>query len=482
MLDLRPVAYIIGRLLVVFGALMLAPAALDLALRNGNGEGFLVAAFVTLGFGGLTALTTRNGLGKGLGTRDAFLLTFCIWVLVPLFGALPFMLGAPQLSLTDAYFEAVSGITTTGSTVIIGLEGYPEGMNLWRGMLNAMGGLGIAFLAMIFLPVMRVGGMQFFRTEGFDTLGKVLPRASDIALSLLWVYAGLIVICALVYLVLGMTPLDAAVNAMASIATGGFSPRDASFGAYPGAGEYAGTLFMLLGVFPYIRYVQLVRGDVGPLWRDPQVRAFLRWVAYAVVAVTAWRVWQVGGPVEPVFRDALFNLVSIMTGTGFFSGSFAGWGGFALLVAFVLGVIGGCSGSSTGALTVFRVQVLGSAILSQVRRINSPNRVEPVRYAGRAVDQDTQSALIMFVTTYILLIGVLSAAMTFAGVDTISALFGVWTSIGNIGYGIGPLVAPTGTFIDFPTVAKWILIFTMLIGRLSLLAVLVLFLPRFWRA
>ncbi|MGB8814488.1 MAG: potassium transporter TrkG, partial [Paracoccaceae bacterium] len=216
MIDLRPVGYIIGRLLLLLGLLMLIPASLDWVLDTGNAEGFLKSSLFTSGAGGMMVLSMRNAVGQGLSTRLAFLLTFGIWTLVPMFGALPFILGAPGMSFTNAYFEAVSGITTTGSTVIIGLEGYPEGMNLWRGMLNWLGGLGIAFIAMIFLPVMRVGGMQFFRTEGFDTLGKILPRASDIALSLLAVYTGLTVICALTYLAIGMTALDATVHAMAS--------------------------------------------------------------------------------------------------------------------------------------------------------------------------------------------------------------------------------------------------------------------------
>lgn len=481
MLDLRPVGYIVGRLLVLLGLFMLIPMALDYIHDNGNAEGFAQSALFTVGAGGLLVLTTRNGAGVGFDTRLAFLLTFSIWILVPMFGALPFIIGAPQMPFTDAYFEAVSGITTTGSTVIVGLEGYPEGMNLWRGMLNWLGGLGIAFIAMIFLPIMRVGGMQFFRTEGFDTFGKVLPRATDIALSLLGVYAGLTALCMLTYSAVGMTALDAVVHAFATVATGGFSPADASFGKYPGAGEYAGALFMILSGMPYIRYVQMVNGQTGAVWSDPQVRAYLGWMAIAILLATLWRVVTTGDAIEPTFRDATFNLVSIFTGTGFFSGSFASWGGFGLLVAFIVGFIGGCSGSSTGALSVFRVQLVVAAVASQVKRVVSANRIEPVRYAGRTVDQETIGGLMLFVTSYILLTGVMSVGMTLTGVDTESALFGVWTSLGNIGYGFGPLVAPTGTFIDFPVAAKWILILAMLLGRLSLLAVLVIFLPQFWR-
>jgi trk system potassium uptake protein TrkH len=326
-----------------------------------------------------------------------------------------------------------------------------------------------------------VGGMQFFRTEGFDTLGKALPRATDIARALLSVYAGLTILCILTYLALGMTMLDAIVNGAATIATGGFSPSDLSFGKYPGAPEYAGAVFMLLGSLPYIHYVQLVSGKSGPLLGDPQVRAILLWLLVAVGVIICWRVVTSDMGAEPAFREALFNLSSILTGTGFFSGTFAGWGSFALAVAFILGLIGGCSGSSSGALSVFRVQLAGRAIAAQIAVIHHPDRVAPVRYGGRSVEVDTINALMLYITGYILTIGVMSVGMTLVGVDTVSALFAIWTSLGNIGYGFGPMVQATGTFRDFPDAAKWMMIVTMLMGRLGLLAIFVLILPRFWR-
>jgi trk system potassium uptake protein TrkH len=481
MIDLRPISHVVARLIVMLGVMMLGPAVVDLAAQDGNAPAFFEASLITTCLGALTALATRNAAAGRLDIRQAYLLTLLIWLFLPGFATLPFMIGAPHLGFTDAYFEAVSGITTTGSTVIVGLDHLPAGINLWRGLLNWLGGLGIAFVAMIFFPVMRVGGMQFFRTEGFDTFGKILPRAADLALSLLGVYLGLTLVFALVYHAVGMTLLDATIHAFATIATGGFSGRDASFGTYPGAGEYAGAVFMLLSGIPYVRYVQLLSGNSQPLWQDPQVRAYLRWIATAILAVTLWRVATVGGPIEPIFRDAAFNLVSIFTGTGFFSGGFSGWGGFALVVAFTFGFIGGCSGSSTGALSVFRVQVALAAIAAQLRQITSPNRIAPLRYDGRAVETDTLSGVMMYVTTFVLLTGVLSICLAVAGADMFSALFAVWASLGNIGYGFGPMVADTGTFVDFNMASKWILIVAMLLGRLSLMALLLLVMPRFWR-
>lgn len=481
MLDLRPIGYITGLLIAVLGLLMLIPASVDWVTGSDDAEVFLTSALFATSVGGFTALATRNSLGASLSIRQAFLLTISTWLLVPFFGCIPFMQGATDAGFVDAYFEAVSGITTTGATVLVGLDDLPLGLNLWRGMLNWLGGLGIAFVAMIFLPVMRVGGMQFFRTEGFDTLGKVMPRATDISMSLLGVYAGLTLASILTYLAVGMLPIDAVVNGMASIATGGFSPSDASFNKYPGGpAEYAGALFMILGSLPYIRYVQMVNGTPRAIFRDSQARAYLRWLAYAVLTVTLWRVATTGSALEPTFRQSLFNLTSIMSSTGFFSGDFAIWGSFSVVVAFVIGTIGACSSSSAAGLTVFRIQVTLAAIAAQLRLISAPSRISPVKYDGRTVDDETMNSIIMYVCAYILLIGVLSIMMTLVGVDTESALFAVWTSLGNIGYGYGPLVERTGTFIDFPEEAKILMIIAMLMGRLALLAVFVLVLPRFW--
>ncbi len=482
MIDLRPIVYVVGRILIVLAILMLAPAIIDHRAGLANGRDFLQCAILTGSLGALLSVATANALGKGLNARQAYLMTVAIWGFVPLFGALPFMLGEPHLSLTDAYFEAVSGITTTGSTVIVGLDKLPAGMNLWRGMLNWLGGLGIAFVAMIFLPVLRVGGMQYFRTEGFDTFGKALPRANDIARQLLIVYSGLTIACVTTYSLIGMTPLDAVVNGFASIATGGFSPSDISFSKYSGLAEYAGAVFMILGSLPYIRFVQLINGQATPLWRDSQVRAYLRWIAYAVIAVTVWRASTSDMPLETIFRESLFNLVSIMSSTGFFSGTFSSLGSFMMVVAFVIGVIGACSGSSAAGLSVFRVQIALAALSAQIRQIAMPSRVVMVKYDGRNVEDDVLNSLILFLSGYVVLLGVMTVAMTVFGVDGMSALWGVWTSIGNIGYGLGPLVARTGTFVDYPDAAKWIMTLAMLLGRLGMLAILVVVIPQFWRS
>jgi len=481
MVDFRPVAYVIGRILIVLAILMLAPAIIDWRAGLENGIAFLQSAAITGVVGGALTLSTGNALGRALDTRQAYLLTAGIWFLVPFFAALPFWIGAPGLNLQYAYFEAVSGITTTGASVISGLADLPLGISLWRGMLNWLGGLGIAFIAMIFLPLMRIGGMQFFRTEGFDTFGKILPRATDIAQQLLIIYLILTVSAVVVYLVLGMPTFEAVVHGMTTVATGGFSTNDDSFTSYNAPIQYAAALFMFLASLPYIRFVQMLNGTVMPLWRDAQVRAYARWLGMAVISVAVWRFWTTSIGIEEAFRQSLFNLTSIMSSTGFGTSTFAGWGGFMLVVAFVIGIVGACSGSSAAGLSVFRVQLVVAVLKREIRRIANPSAVDPIRYQGRPVEDDVLNALILFVSSFILLLGVFTVALTLMGVDPVSALFGVWTTLGNVGYGFGPLVERTGTFIEFPPGAIALMTLCMILGRLGLLAILVMVLPSFWR-
>lgn len=291
---------------------------------------FLQAGVITGLTGTVLALACANGAGRGLTLPQSFVLTTGTWIALPAFGALPFVLGALDVDYVDAMFESVSGMTTTGTTVFVGLDALPAGTDLWRGILQWIGGLGIVIVAMIFLPVMKVGGMQFFRSEGFDTLGKILPRALDISSALIQVYVALTLACAVVYFSLGMTGFDAVVHALTTVSTGGFSSSDASFGKYLGAPEWAAVCFMLLGSLPFIRFVQLMQGQAGPMWRDVQVRAYLRWNAYAILAVLAYEVFTRKAPVLTTLRESAFNIVSTFSGTGYASVDLTAWGPFPL--------------------------------------------------------------------------------------------------------------------------------------------------------
>lgn len=482
MFDIRPPLRIVAQVLVVTGAAMLLPAAVDAVAGNDNWRAFVTASVLTMLVGAITALSCQSAQRKpGLSLRQAFLMTASGWILVAGFATLPLIWGAPGLNFTDAYFETVSGITTTGATVIVGLEHLPPGANLWRGLLNWMGGLGFSFLALVFLPYLRVGGMQFFQTSGFDTMGKVLPRAHEIAGSLMRFYIGLTLVIYVTYHGFGMSSLEAAVHAFSTVSTGGLSTQDRSFAAYQGNAEYAAALFMILAGMPFIRFVQLLQGTPKPMLQDWQVRTYLCIIVIVVALTTAWRLATQGGNFEPVLRSSLFNMVSILTGTGYSSGDVASWGGFVMALAFIAGMIGGCTSSTSASISVFRWQIAVLAIRRQIQQLYSPSRVVKLRYQGREVGPEVLDPTIAFFTAFVLLFGLMSALLAISGVDMISAIFAVWMALGNIGFGFGEIVSRTGTMVDIPTFDKWVLIAAMLLGRVGIMPMIVLLLPRFWR-
>lgn len=479
--DLRPVGYVVGLLIVALGVAMLVPMTVDLAAGDRNWKAFLQSAAVSVVAGAVLALSCANAAGRALSIRHAFLLTTVSWTVLPVFGALPLVLGEPHAAPIDALFEAVSGITTTGTTVFVGLDDLPLGANLWRGLLHWIGGLGIVIVALLFLPLMKVGGMQFFRSEGFDTLGKVMPRAFDLSSALLQVYLFLTVACVLTYLALGMGTFDAAMHALATVSTGGFSSSDRSFAQFLGAPEYAAAVFMLLASMPFVRFIQVMRGEWTPIWRDPQVRAYLRWNLYAIGGVTAWLVWHEGQSLEPAFREATFNITSTFSGTGFASVDLTQWGTFPFVVLIAVGLIGGCTSSTGCSIKVFRFLILFEAVKAQLRRLQSPSAIVPVRYDGRRVDAEVINSVIVFFTLFILTFGLLAVGLSMTGLSAKTSVTGAWTAIANVGPVFGPEVGPTGAVDGFPLAAKVLMIAGMIVGRLELVAVFVLFLPRFWR-
>lgn len=482
MLDLRPVGYVIGMLVAVMGLSMIAPLLFDLHEGDPQWTTFLKSSVITVICGVSMSLACANGAKALMDIRLSFILTTGVWVALPAFGSIPFILGETHLSVVDAMFESMSGMTTTGATAIEGLETHSYGILLWRGILQWLGGLGIVIVAMIFLPVMKVGGMQFFVSEGFDTLGKALPRALDIAKGLFFVYILLTVLCIASYLAAGMNLQDSIVHAFTTIATGGYSTTDASFAAFPGAPQYVSVVFMFAASVPFLRFLQMMRGDPKPLYRDAQVRAYFMWTLYATALIVVYRATTTGEFNEELFRSTLFNVVSIFSGTGFGDGDVMAWGPFAFVILFCVGAIGGCSGSTGCSIKVFRYQIMFRAIAAQIQRLHSPSRVVSVRFEGRAVSEDVMNSIMLLITCFVLSFGILIVLMSMTGVSTLAAVTGAWTSIFNIGPVFGPEVGPSGAVHGFPDSAKWLMIVGMLLGRLEIVSVLVLIVPRFWRA
>ncbi len=482
MIDLRPVGYVIGQLVTALGLTMILPMMVDIAEGRGHWNVFAESGILTALVGVLVALSCRNGVREGLTIQQTFLLTTSVWVALPVFGALPFILGATEARIVDAVFEAMSGLTTTGSTVFSGLDDLPKGLNLWRGLLQWLGGIGIVVVAMAFLPELRVGGMQIFRAEAFETMGKILPRATEIASQISVIYLALTLCCIFSYIMFGMGIFDATMHALTTISTGGFSSYDASFGTFSGPLEYVASVFMILAALPFVRYVQLLNGKHMPLIRDSQVRAFLITIT-VLVAVTSVVLMSVfPHHWEQIIRESLFNITSIISGTGYASVDYMNWGPFLITVFFFIGLIGGCAGSTACSVKIFRYQLLFASIKVQLKRIRSPNGVFTPRYQGRAISEDVLSSVMSFFVFFVATLGVLSVALGMTGLDFVTSISGAATALANIGPGLGETIGPSGNFSSLNDTAKWILIAAMLIGRLELLAVYAIFTIAFWRA
>ncbi len=479
--DLRAVLLVLGVLLSVLGGAMLAPMTVDLATGNRDWRAFAEGAAITLFFGG--ALTIANwGQVDSLSVRGAFLLTTGAWLVLGAFAAAPLYYAGLGLSAAEAFFEAVSGLTTTGATVLTGLDGLPAGVLLWRAILQWIGGIGIIVMALAVLPMLRVGGMQLFRLESSDTSEKLLPRAREIAGSIAAIYLGLSVACAIAYVAAGMGPFDAITHAMTTVSIGGFSTSDRSMGAFTQYGaDLVCVVFMLLAALPFGLYVLAVRGHTARLLRDDQVRLFLSMAAMLVMAIIVY-LWAVDihEPAEGL-RLALFNVVSIMTTTGYATGDYTLWGGAAACFFFMIAFLGGCAGSTAGGIKTFRIHIGVLALRSYVLSMARPHITHRPYYNGRPVTDAEVFSVLSFLFIFLGCFTVLAIYLSMLGLDMQTALSGAVAAMSNVGPGVGPVIGPAGTYQPLPDAAKWVLALAMIVGRLEVVTALVLLTPSFWR-
>lgn len=481
-MNLRPVFYIVGLFLIFLGGAMALPAAVDLAADNPDWRTFAVSGVITVFMGGTLMLGFRGGL-QSVGRREAFVLTALSWVVLCGFAALPLRFAGLDLSYTDAYFEAMSGLTTTGSTVMTGLDNAPPGILLWRGLLQGLGGVGIIVMAVAVLPFLRVGGMQLFQAESSDRSEKALPSPVQIARGIGLAYVILMLATAIAFGLAGMTTLEAFVHAMAAISTGGFSTSDSSIGYFASPTiEWIAIVAMLLGSLPFVLYVRALAGAAGELFRDSQVQVFLAIVGGFAAVLAVWI--HATEPVAPwdAIRIALFNVATIISTTGFANVDYVQWGSFFSAAIMVLTFIGGCTGSTAGAIKIFRLQIVWMTMKAQILHLIHPHAVYPMRFAGRPVSAEVAAAVTAFCFAYVLTAAALTLGLCFVGLDLVTAFSGAATALGNVGPGVGSIIGPAGNFATLPDAAKWMLSAGMLLGRLELFTVLLMLVPRFWRA
>ena len=480
-MQLSPVINILGLLATILAATMLIPMCVDLYFGSPDWHVFAMSALLTSFFGVSIWLATSRREALDIGLKQAFLLTNGSWVMISVFGALPFMFCQLDLSLTDSIFESVSGITTTGSTVLIRIEDASPGILIWRALLQWLGGVGIVVMAMAVLPMLSVGGMQLFRTESYERPENVVPRATQLAGGIGIVYAGLTALWAIMLYFSGMGMFDAVAHSMTTLATGGYSTRTASIGSFDSIMiEWVIITGMIVGSLPFAHYLAMVRGGWRSLLNDPQVRWFLLLVV-TLVSLLSWNLTQNGESLGSALRIASFNGVSIMTGTGYVSANYSAWGGFATTILLLVMFIGGCGGSTTCGIKVFRLQVLAATVKVQVNRLLRPHAVVLAYYNRRPVSTEVMDSVMGFFYLYILGFVLIAIMLGMTGLDFVTALSGAATSISNVGPGLGTVIGAEGNFSSIPTQAKWIMSFAMLLGRLEIFTVLVMLNPEFWQ-
>jgi trk system potassium uptake protein len=368
--------------------------------------------------------------------------------------------------------------------VMVGLDTAPPGMLVWRSLLQWMGGLGVIALGLFVLPFLNIGGISYFKIESAaDVENRPFARFSTFMLGLLTVYSGLTIVCAFCYAAAGMTGFDAINHALTTVSTAGFSTHDASFGYFGDnlAILWVGTIFMFIGALPFsIMIVLVLRGRFDALG-DPQIRVFAAYCLAFILATAIYVRVSTGMPMTEAFTHSAFNFTSIITTTGYASQDYTAWGPFAVSCAFVATFLGGCSGSTAGGIKAYRFLILYELFANGLRRLVYPNTVVTVRYGDRPVPDEVQRAVVLFISAFFVLWAILILLLAATGLDLVTATSGALTSMTNVGPGLGPIIGPAGNYSSIPETAKWILSLAMLLGRLEILAVLVVFTPVFWR-
>ena len=479
--NFKTVFFAIGVLLIILGVFMLIPFLVGL-IYNEKNITFLSSAFVTI-FIGILLLLTNLEESRKLNLQQAFLLTTLSWLSIAIFGSLPFLLSNLNLSIVDAFFESMSGITTTGSTIITDLDNAPKGILIWRAILQWLGGIGVIVMAIAVLPLLNVGGMQLFRMESSESTEKILPKAREVTLMISTIYITLTLTCALAYWTFGMNVFDSIAHSMTTIATGGFSTYSDSIGHFKNPKiEIVSIIFIILGSLPFIAYIKFIKGNKKIFFKDSQIKALIYVLFFSILIIFIYLSFiNNGNGFLENLRISTFNIVSILSGTGYVTTDFSLWGKFPLVFFLFLMFIGGCAGSTTCGIKIFRFQILGKFILNQIKKIVYPNGVFSMRYNNEKISNTFMYSIITFIFLYFFIFFILSALLSLNGLDFVTAISGSASAISNVGPGLGNIIGPDGNFYELPDFSKLSLSLGMLLGRLELFAVLVLFFPSFWK-
>ena len=481
MFNLKPVALVSGTVICAVGFFLFIPLITELIYKTESWQSYAVPILLYLIVGGSLVITNKN-IDLKISLKEAFIITVLSWLLLTFLCAVPFLYTEINLGLVDALFESMSGVTTTGSTILSNLETLPKGILIWRSFLQWLGGVGIVVIALFILPFLRIGGMQLFHLEGDDPYDKSLPKISSVIKKIFFIYLALTVILIFLYNIFGMRLFDSINHSFTTISTGGFSTYDNSF-AYFNNNKILiiAIIFMILGSLPFLVLVQTSSRNLFVIFKDHQVKAFVFTLLIAITLIFFFAYNYIDGSYIDKIITISFNTISIISGTGYVSDNFENWGNYASVLFLILMFIGGCAGSTTGGIKVFRFQILFKYINLHFNKMLKPHSISASRFNEKIINEATYESVMSFFFLYIITFFISALLLSFSGLDFMTCISASASTISNVGPGLGSLIGPDGNYGVLSNYSKLILITTMFLGRLEILTILILLIPSFWK-
>ena len=481
MFDFKPISLVLGFLICSTGIFLSVPLITELIYKTDQWQAYVVPLIVYLVVGGSLIIINKDTEMK-LNLKGAFFLTGISWIVMALLCSIPFMFAKTNLTFADALFESMSGITTTGSTIINDLDLQPKGVLIWRALLQWLGGIGIIVLAISVLPFLKVGGMQLFHMEGDDPYEKFLPRITSVVSKIFIIYISLTITCIISYFYLGMSLFDSITHGFTTISTGGFSTHNESFAFFDNNKILVTSIiFMIIGSLPFILLAQVSIRSPFILFKDQQIRLFILILIGLIISLY----FIVGDGITNTITNKIiiisFNSISIITGTGYVSENFENWGNYSSLLFLLIMFIGGCAGSTTGGLKIFRFQILYLSVKNHIKKLIKPHGVFASKFNNKVIPETSFDSVTSFFYLYILSFVLISLLLSFSGYDLITCLSAAATAISNVGPGLGEIIGPDGNFSSLSSYSKYILALGMLFGRLEILTLLILLSPFYWK-
>ena len=481
MFNIKPIALVGGTVVCAVGFLLFVPLITELIYQTESWQSYAVPILLYLIVGGSLVITNRN-IELKISIKEAFLITVLSWILLAILSAVPFVYTQVNLTVVDALFESMSGITTTGSTIINNLDDLPKGILIWRAMLQWLGGIGVIVIALIILPFLRIGGMQLFHLEGDDPYEKFLPKISSVISKIVILYLLLTSLLSFLYFSFGMNFFDALAHSFTTISTGGFSTHDQSFRYFQNSSILViAIIFMIIGSLPFLVIAQTSFNNIFATIKDHQVKIFLLILFISILVIYFFAEIYIEGNFFEKILSISFNTISIISGTGYVSENFENWGNYASVLFLILMFIGGCAGSTTGGLKVFRFQILFKYLNLHFKKMLQPHAVIAGYFNNKKIPDSTYESVMSFFFLYIFTFVLSALLLSFSGLDFLTCISAAASAISNVGPGLGSVIGPDGNYSTLNDFSKFILTLTMFLGRLEMLTIIILFLPSFWK-